>query len=400
MTKILQISSRKAHIKRKIRRHFSNLGFVKGDDGMLRPPNDEKQTIRAMHAAQRRDKILANQNFLLTKYPVYKKYFASGTDVVPKMIKPRLELVDSSSKLGDLFRLASLTWSVPVSSGFGRRMRYLVWDDHNGKLIGLIGLTDPVFNLKARDDVIGWNSSDRAKRLVNVMDAFVMGAVPPYNKLLCGKMIPCLIKSKEVYNDFLNKYGNAKGIISGKKKSARLLLVTTSSSMGRSSVYNRLRISGSRYFDSVGYTEGWGHFHIPEDLFLEMRSYLRDIKHPYADLCEYGNGPNWKIRAIKACLSDIGMRQDFLRHGIMREVFVSNMFQNSKELLLTGEGVPCVDDLLSVDEISELALNRWVIPRAEKNQDFLDWDSEQIFSLINGNEVVPQLTTKDILLHG
>jgi hypothetical protein len=43
----------------------------------------------------------------------------------------------------DLFRLASLTWAVPVSNGFGRTLRYLVWDEHNDKLIGLIAIGDP-----------------------------------------------------------------------------------------------------------------------------------------------------------------------------------------------------------------------------------------------------------------
>src|SRR5262249_30013567 len=47
----------------------------------------------------------------------------------------------------DLFRLASLTWAVPISNGFGRRLCYLVWEEHNDKLIGLIAIGDPVFNL-------------------------------------------------------------------------------------------------------------------------------------------------------------------------------------------------------------------------------------------------------------
>jgi hypothetical protein len=34
--------------------------------------------------------------------------------------------------------------------------------------------------------------------------------------------------------------------------------------MGRSSVYNRLKLSGIMYFKSIGYTGGWGHFHIPD----------------------------------------------------------------------------------------------------------------------------------------
>ena len=74
------------------------------------------------------------------------KYFASGEDIDAAHISPVLQK-DIQWDMGrDLFRLASLTWSVPVSNGFGRRIRYLVWDEHNGKLIGIIAIGDPVFN--------------------------------------------------------------------------------------------------------------------------------------------------------------------------------------------------------------------------------------------------------------
>ena len=95
-----------------------------------------------------------------------------------------------------------MTWSVPVSNGFGRRLRYLVWDKNNGKLIGLIAIGDPVFNLSVRDNLIGWNAQDRRERLVNIMDAYVLGALPPYNVLLGGKMVACLIRTQKIYKDF------------------------------------------------------------------------------------------------------------------------------------------------------------------------------------------------------
>ena len=76
-----------------------------------------------------------------------------------------------------------------------------------------------------------------------------------------------LIRSRDIYDDFSRTYGGTVGIISGKEKKARLLAVTTSSSLGRSSVYNRLKLGGIPYFTSIGYTGGWGHFHIPDDLF-------------------------------------------------------------------------------------------------------------------------------------
>jgi hypothetical protein len=81
---------------------------------------------------------------------------------------------------------------------------------------------------------------DRGKRLVNILDAYVLGAVPPYNMLLGGKLVASLVRTRDIYDDFLKIYGKSTGIISRKKKSARLLVVTTSSSLGRSSVYGPL----------------------------------------------------------------------------------------------------------------------------------------------------------------
>ncbi len=68
-------------------------------------------------------------------------------------------------------------------------MRFLVVDGiSDDKVIGLIGLADPVYVLASRDSAIGWNREWRKERLFSVMDAFVLGAVPPYNALCGGKL--------------------------------------------------------------------------------------------------------------------------------------------------------------------------------------------------------------------
>ena len=147
------------------------------------------------------------------------------------------------------------------------------------------------------------------------MDAYVLGAIPPYNQLLGGKLMACLLRSRELYDDFKYAYGDTTGIISGEGKKARLLAVTTSSSMGRSSVYNRVKLDGVQYLESIGFTGGWGHFHIPDRLFAELRDYLRDIDHRYADQHEFGKGPNWRMRTTRAALAELGspIRMRFCR---------------------------------------------------------------------------------------
>jgi hypothetical protein len=379
--RVVAITSREANLKRRLRRHLKSLGFGKSSDGSLEIDGTGKEVIRTLHSAQRAERLRANSDFLRANGTQLLKHFALGSEIDAERISPVLERVSAGSASGGLFRLASLTWSVPVSNGFGRRMRYLVWDQHNGKLIGLIAIGDPVFNLSVRDNLIGWNVHERRDRLVNIMDAYVLGALPPYNMLLGGKLVACLVRSREIYDDFARLYGSTTGIISQQKKRARLLAVTTSSSLGRSSVYNRLKLNETPYFEPIGYTGGWGHFHIPDKLFTELRSYLREMGHDYADLHRFGQGPNWRLRTTRAALDALGFRGDMLRHGVRREVFVSWLAANGADILREGKGRPDTNSLLSVSEIADLAVDRWMIPRSERRPEYSAWTSDDLLDL-------------------
>ena len=282
----------------------------------------------------------------------------------------------------DLFRLAGLSWSVPISAGFGRRLRYLVWDDHNGKLIGIMALGDPVFNLKVRDELVDWDVKDRAKRLVNVLDAYVLGAVPPYNKLLGGKLVAALMRTKQVRDDFARKYGDARGIISKKKKGAQLVMITTSSALGKSSIYNRLSLGGQKYLRPIGYTQGWGHFHVPNTLFAELRAYLRTLKHGYVDGHRFGNGPNWRLRTLRAAFDSLGFKSDLLKHGIGREVFVCELAVNARKILRGERKRAAYRGLKTVEEVAALARDKWLVPRALRRPQYRDWDRSQYEDLV------------------
>tara|TARA_R110002124_G_scaffold46277_18_gene139048 strand:- start:9266 stop:10498 length:1233 start_codon:yes stop_codon:yes gene_type:complete len=397
---VIHIASREAVLKRKLRRHLRSIGFSKTRNGELKIEGEGKEIIRALHRVQREDRIKENKDFLATRAPKLFHHFANGKDIDTSKISPVIERISTGTRHGDLFRLASLTWSVPVSNGFGRRLRYLVWDENSGKLMGLIAIGDPVFNLAVRDRLIGWTSKDRSARLVNIMDAYVLGAIPPYNQLLGGKLMACLLRSRELYDDFKYAYGDTTGIISGEGKKARLLAVTTSSSMGRSSVYNRVKLDGVQYLESIGFTGGWGHFHIPDRLFAELRDYLRDIDHRYADQHEFGKGPNWRMRTTRAALAELGFKEDMLRHGIKREVFISRLAANADAILKSGTGKPDTDALLSTKEIAGLATERWMQPRAQRRPEFRDWTVEDLMRLFGSQSRQLQFRLEQLGSHG
>lgn len=375
-------------LKRSIRAHFRKLGFAKDDEGALVRPDGGKDTVRELHRVQREERLAQSADWLKATMPEALPYFADGGEIDPNKIDLSLVRVDPGTFDADLFRLASLTWSVPVSNGYGRRLRYLVWDSHHDRIAGIAALGDPVFNLGVRDSLIGWDAEDRSRRLVNMLDAYVLGAVPPYNFLLGGKAVASLVRSRQVYNDFTRTYGSATGIISGEDKHARLLAVTTSSSMGRSSVYNRLRLNGAEYFSPIGYTLGWGHFHITDDLFAQMRDYLRLIKHPYADRHRFGQGPNWRMRTIRSALRELGVNESVLRHGIQREVFLCTYAVNALRILKTGKGRPDLSTLEEVGDIARMVRERWMAPRALRRPEFTDWRRDDIRNLIHGRSFV------------
>jgi hypothetical protein len=146
-TVVISALTPEANLKRKVRTHLKKLGFERTQTGALKPPSSSKETVRALHHEQRKAILKEQRHFLSETLPALSDHFANGDEIEPAKILPRIEIVEANTWQSDLFRLASLTWSVPVSAGFGRRLRYLVWDESNNKLMGIIALGDPVFKV-------------------------------------------------------------------------------------------------------------------------------------------------------------------------------------------------------------------------------------------------------------
>jgi hypothetical protein len=360
-----------------ILQHIEQIGLVP-HNGNGSPHISSKEAIRAAHAHQRACYMEREARMLGRRWSKLMDHFAEGYEVDPAAINPQLEPVDSEKESGRLFRFATTLWSAPVSRGFGRRMRYLVRDHNNGKLIGIFALGDPVFNLKARDEWIGWNQAHRRDRLTNVMDAYVVGAVPPYAQLLGGKLVVSLIGSREVTDHFRAKYGDSRGIISGKYKRAQLALATVTSALGRSSIYNRLHLR-ERPFDvtsptlvkleRIGETNGFGHFHLPDEIFARLRSLIAQDRHAYADGYQFGDGPNWRMRVARVGLEQLDLDPNLVRHGIKREVYAMPLTANFKNVL-KGDGQPRATQRPTAEDIASAALERWILPRAATRPEF------------------------------
>ncbi len=303
------------------------------------------------------------------------EYIANGWEVVPRNISPKLILVQRNSEHELLFRYACLHWSIPVSSGYGRRLRFLVFDESNGKLIGLFGLGDPVYAMKARDNWIGWDNDAKAERLYHVMDAYVLGAVPPYSFLLGGKLVAMLVCSNEVRNAFRKKYNGQESLIRKEMRPPYLALVTTTSALGRSSIYNRIRINGYEYWTSVGFTQGSGDFHFSNGVYDKIRTYVEKHCEPTAKHEAWGDGFRNKREVIKKCLSGIGLSTNLIYHGIRREIFVAPLGHDTLNFLRGEIKRPRFYNW-PAQHLFQIYADRWLMSRAERMPQYRDFDRE------------------------
>lgn len=365
-----------ARATRKLRiaivRSLQTQGFQVCGRTIALPQKRSKDQLRTLHATAVRYKIERAPRELESKEERLLQHLAVGGEIDPECIRPHLEEVHPGSEEELLFRYASLHWSIPISSGYGKRLRFLVIDGYNKKLMGLIGLGDPVYSLSPRDEWIGWTLSDRKERLRNVMDAFVLGAVPPYSFLLCGKLVAMLATSDTIRHAFKQKYEGTRSLIKRKVHDGNLALVTTTSALGRSSLYNRLRLAEGLLYERVGFTQGSGEFHFSNGIYDAMAQFVQEHCEPTAKQERWGTGFRNRREVIRKCLPALGLSSDWLYHGVEREVFVAPLAHNTRAFL-RGECSELKWRCHSVEDIFCYFRKRWLLPRAERNQQFKSW---------------------------
>jgi Domain of unknown function (DUF4338) len=372
---VRKLSAEEKKLRRAIKRSLRAQGFhFKKDSISFRQRND-KRSIRKRHALAVAKQIVFGRRSLEKFETELLKLIASGTDVDPLRIAPRLHQVEPGTIESRLFKYACLHWSVPVSDGYGRRLRFLIFDNSNNKLIGLFGLSDPVYSIRARDEWIGWDSSAKADRLYHVLDAYVLGAVPPYSHLLGGKLVAMAAACDEVRHAFARRYANHVSLISGKVRSPKLALITTASALGRSSLFNRVRYGDRIMFQNVGVTSGWGEFHFSDGVYEQLTTFASRRCIPTAKQKKWGTGFRNRRELVRKVLSKLGFSPRLLNHGIKRQLFVIPLAKNGREFL-RGEHTRLRYYKMSFDDIAVFWRKRWLLPRAARDESFRNYRSE------------------------
>jgi hypothetical protein len=325
-----------AELKKLVLNRLEEVGFVITEDGTLCPPSVDKEGVRQVHRPASQLELAARQDWLRRHLPEYLPFFANGDEIVPGRVAPALIEVTTEQQ-HNLFRVARLLWSIPFSKGFGRRLRFLIMDEANGKLIGLLALQSPPLSFPARDRLFRYPHGKKTELVNQTMDIQTLGAVPPYNRLLGGKLVALAAASNEVRQVYRRKYSGRTTVMEKRILPPHLVALTTTSAFGRSSLYNRLTYNGTVIAESLGYTEGYGTFHLME-LYPLFREFLEN--QGISTRGGFGTGPRRKWQTMVRALEQLGFSSDFLRHGVKREVFLFRLVDNLEAYMEGREAEP------------------------------------------------------------
>ncbi|MEW6103320.1 MAG: Druantia anti-phage system protein DruA [bacterium] len=341
----------------------------------VRPAGDSKEAYRQIQEKAKLEQISKHKNFLQDNIDKVKNFCREGKDIISQNISLQLKEVQSDSLEEILFRWWNLIWwSIPFQRSYGRQMRFLLWDKTHNTPFGLICLQSPVLKMSVRDRWLGLPNDELDIWVNRSMNAQRVGALPPYNELLGGKMVALALTSNEIREAYRKKYENYISIIKERKLEAELLFITTTSAFGKSSLYNRLKYNGETVAESLGYTKGSGTFHIPEDLYEELLDFLErkgiDISRGY------GYGPSRKLRLISLGLHYLGL-SSYEFHGIKREFYLFLLVRNLKEVIQKAQKPIWFDRPFF--NLVDYWKERWAISRAERMSQWKDFEAKKFF---------------------
>lgn len=337
--------------------------------GVIHLKDDTRESKRKAHVIAKAERILAQEKFVTKHTPLILSHLPDGKDIDVTKIKPRLIEVKAGSKWEIMFRWWSLVWwSLPNERAYGRQMRFLVWDSYHKAPIGLIGLQSPILSWAVRDSHLGISAKDRDYWVNQSLSAQRLGALPPYNQLLGGKLVASLLTSDTIRRAFEKKYRTVRTVMQKRKIPARLLFVTTTGGYGKSSIYARLKYKEKMVADFIGYSNGIGSFHISNLMYENLLRYLQSKNIDTAR--GYGSGPSRKIKLIDQAMKMIGFEKG-TQHTIKRGVYLFSLVDNLTEVIQHNKKPKWIKR--SITDLTDSWKTRWAIPRSQRDVSYKDF---------------------------
>jgi len=358
----------KKKLKSKVISTLKKQGYsVHGNTFVLKDNSREER--RNVHLMAKTERMSENEEFITKNISVIKSYLIDGKEIEIDKIQPKIIEVKEGTRYETIFKWWNLVWwSLPYERAYGRQMRFVVWDSYHKAPIGLIGLQSPILSWSVRDKKLGITQEGRDYWVNQSMNAQRLGALPPYNYLLGGKLVASLMTTDAVRKKFAKKYKGKKTVLKQRELPARLLFLTTTGAYGKSSVYNKIKIGDEAVSKFIGYSQGSGSFHIPNNLFEDFVKYLE--KRNYDVKRGYGSGPSTKMRLINQAMGLLDISNGS-NHGVRRAVYLFPMVKNLEGVIQKNEKPIWFQRTITL--VTDYWKKNWAKPRADKRKEYLDF---------------------------
>ena len=233
----------------------------------------------------------------------------------------------------------------------------------------------------------------RSKKLgINIADLTVCGAVPPYNKIIGGKLVSSLAVSPETINLYKKKYQNSVSVIASNMagrpvtKDADLVYICTTSLFGvRPCQYDNISIplkpnsrnsKKSLKYNYLGRLAGGGSMHFSKETTEVLARYMRSESEAKVNYI-FGEGASPKLRAIRQALKKLGfVGEDLIYHGMAKTLYQIKLIDNLPDYLMGFDKKPnylfsLSASKLTTNKISEWWSTRWATKRILRDKDKL-----------------------------
>lgn len=317
-------------IKGRIIKYFQELGFSVNPH--LKPKKNSKNFLRSIHKKRKLEQLHKYRYFLKNYYSLVREYY-KGVEINPEDIQLEIRFIDPKKKPEEyiLFKWWNLVWwSLPYEKSVGRRICYMLFDINHNLPFGLVVLQSPVLYCKARDEYLGITKENRDYWINQSLYGQRIGALPPYNEILGGKMVAMSLSSMEIRKEYRKRYHNK---VTSKKRRvlpSRILFLYTLSAYGRSKIYEELYYKSRPLSIFVGYSSGAGTFHIPDKIYRELLSLLGNV-----NTSVFVN-PSRKLKLVSKAFKIIGL-YGFEYHNIKRAIYLFPHVYNLIEIIRNGD---------------------------------------------------------------
>jgi hypothetical protein len=373
-------------LKNDLRNSLYQQGFLINKNERLDIGIHNKENFRKVQLFARNEILKQRGEFILKHSHLAKKYAVNGENINPLNINLQLRQVLPNTEDELLFRWWNLSWwSMPYQKPYGRQMRFVIWDTYHQAPFGLISLQSPILKQAIRDKFLEIPKEGLDYWVNRSMSAQRVGALPPYNELLGGKLVAITLACNEIREAYKNKYEDYNTLMLGRSLDPNLLFITTSSAFGKSSLYSRLKIDNDCIAEKLGYTEGYGSFQIPETLYQRILTYLE--KHGKDITRGYGGGPSKKLKLIQLACRELGIL-DYSRHGIKREYYLFPLVFNLNSII-KDQALPEWKNY-GFDKLVDYWKNRWLNKRIKNSDRYREFNIDDYIGnlrkLIKGDE--------------